>query len=359
MWRSRFFLCCLLAASCRSSVETYYPQTGPVSESVYASGTVKSQDQYQVFAPVNGLIRQVFVKEGDWVKKGQVLFAIDNRTQELNRQNAQLAADFASLDANQGKLNNAQSQIDLAKLKVKNDSVLWQRQKALWQDGIGTKVELENRELAFQTAQANLRTALQQYRDLDRQLKFAAAQSKKALSLSAVQVGDFLVKSDIDGRVFQLNKEQGEITTSQNPLAVLGNGQVFVLTMQVDEYDIMQIKLGQKVLVTMDAYRGKVFTAKLSRILPIMNERSKSFTVEAVIDEGGPTLYPNISFEANIVLQEKPKALLIPRQYVLGENKVIKANGDTVVIKTGLKDYSMVEVLGGLSAQDGILKPGK
>ena len=95
------FICALVFLSCKSKQETIKPSISSISESIYASGLVKTNDQYQVFATVNGIIDQVYVQEGSVVKKGDPLFAISNETQQLNKENAQLAANFADLNANQ------------------------------------------------------------------------------------------------------------------------------------------------------------------------------------------------------------------------------------------------------------------
>ena len=70
-------------------------------------------------------------------------------------------------------------------------------------------------------------------------------------------------------------------------------------------------------------------------------------------------LYPNISFEANIVIQRKKNALLIPRTYLLNNSKVINGKGDTITVVTGLKDYQRVEVISGLSKDDELIKPAQ
>jgi multidrug efflux pump subunit AcrA (membrane-fusion protein) len=127
--------------------------------------------------------------------------------------------------------------------------------------------------------------------------------------------------------------------------------------MQVDEFDIFKLKLGQELLVTMDSYKGQVFNARLTKILPIMNEKSKTFTVEAEFVSIPFKLFPNISFEANIVINTKKNVILIPREYLIHDSIVVLSKGDSLVIKTGLKDYKKVEVLSGIDLNTEILKP--
>src|SRR3954453_10500334 len=107
----------LLLTSCKHKQEKTQPVVQDITESVYASGIVKSENQYQVFATVNGLIQQVLITEGDMVKKDQPIIRIVNEASELNRQNAQLAAEYADVNANRDKLNELQINIDLARTK--------------------------------------------------------------------------------------------------------------------------------------------------------------------------------------------------------------------------------------------------
>src|SRR6476661_852447 len=94
-----------LLFSCRQKIETTRPQVQNITESVYASGKVKSLNQYEVFATVGGIISTIRVKEGDNVKKGDVLFTLVNEAPQLNRENAAIAARFQSEPANTDKIN--------------------------------------------------------------------------------------------------------------------------------------------------------------------------------------------------------------------------------------------------------------
>ena len=110
-------------------------------------------------------------------------------------------------------------------------------------------------------------------------------------------------------------------------------------------------------MVTLDSYKGKTFEAVVSKIDPMMNERSKTFLVEATFTKQPPVLYPFITFEANIVLNKKDNVILIPRNYITNDSLVIKKNGDTVIVKTGSKDYQKIEILSGISADVELQKP--
>jgi len=111
------------------------------------------------------------------------------------------------------------------------------------------------------------------------------------------------------------------------------------------------------VLITLDSYKNEVFEAQINKISPIMNERSKTFLVEAKFIKSPAKLYPRMTFEANIILRTKEKGLLIPRNYLLADSIATLLNGDKKIVKTGLKDFQKIEILSGLSVKDEIIKP--
>ena len=169
----------VIMLSCNKKTERTQPVTENITESVYAAGIIKAKNQYQVFSTVNGLISQVLVTEGDVVKKGDALIKVLNETAQLNTENAKLAADYASVNANTDKLNELKINIDLAKNKLDNDALLLQRQRSLWAQDIGTKNELDQKELALKNSTTNYETAKLRYNELKRQLNFSAQQSQK------------------------------------------------------------------------------------------------------------------------------------------------------------------------------------
>jgi HlyD family secretion protein len=345
----------LLIVSCGSKVETIHPKTQNISSSVYASGTIKSKSQYQAVPLVSGIIQAILVDDGDLVKKGQLLFKIDNKTQLINEENAALSASYYDLSSNQDKLEDARNSIQLAREKLKTDSLLYVRQLNLFNQNVISKVELEQKELAYQSSQNALSNALIRYSDLKRQINFSAKQAKNNLALSSKSASDFEIRSDINGRVYSVLVEKGDLVGPQIPLAVLGSADSFILEMQVDEYDIAKVDLNMRVLVTMDSYKGQVFEAKVSKINPLMNERSKTFKVEAMFTKPPKRVFPNTSFEANIVLESKKKVLTIPRNYLLKGDSVVLANGKKVKVTVGLRDFEFVEILSGLKPEDEIM----
>ena len=90
-----------------------------------------------------------------------------------------------------------------------------------------------------------------------------------------------------------------------------------------------------------------------------MNEKSRTFLVEAIFTRKPPVLYPNLTAEANIIMSTKEQALTIPRTYLMQDSFVMLESKEKRKVKTGLKDYRKVEILSGLTATDVIIMPSK
>ncbi|MEY3241826.1 MAG: hypothetical protein RIR11_3265 [Bacteroidota bacterium] len=345
--------------ACKSKTENTRPTTEKITESVYASGIIKSKNQYQVFSTVSGIIQKIWVKEGDLVKKGDPLFTIENEISKLQSDNAKLAADFAAFNTRGERLEELSNAVQTAKSKMHNDSLMLHRQRGLWAQQIGSKVELEQRELAYIGSSSNYEATMLRYDDLKKQLNFTAAQSRKQLTISQKNAQDFTIRSKIDGRVYSITKEVGEVVNPQTYVAVVGAADDFWVELQIDENDIVRIKNGLRALLTFDSYKKQVFEAAVSKIDPIMNERSRTFTVEAAFTKKPPVLYPNLTTEANILIFEKESALTIPRAYLLADSFVMLESKEKRRVEIGLMDYQKVEILHGLTASETIIKPTK
>lgn len=352
-----FLLLFLFIASCKSKQEKVKPKSEKITESVYASGIIKSINQYKVFSIVNGIIEALIVKEGDLVKKGDAIIKLVNTNVQLNTQNAELSANYSAINTNEEKLNELQIATKLAKAKMAEDGLLQQRQQNLWNQNIGTKNELEQRLLAYKTSATAYQAAKLKYTQLQKQISFQAKQSQNNLKIASAIKNDYTIKTHVDGRVYDIILKQGEMVNTLIPVALIGDANNFMIELQVDEFDINRIKIGQKIILSMDSYKGQVFKASVTKINPIMNDKSKSFTVEAVFIKQPATLYPNLTCEANIIIQQKEKAITIPRNYLLAGDSVWIENDKKRKVIVGLKDYQKVEIIDGISINDFIYKP--
>ncbi|MEN9382756.1 MAG: hypothetical protein RI940_1639 [Bacteroidota bacterium] len=351
-----FILGILILCACGKKQETIHPSVETITSSVYASGTVKSIGQYEVYSKVNGIVEKLFVSEGADVKKGQAIISLSNKAQALNFENAKLLANFSSVESNHEKLSQAQNELEVAKLKMENDASLFERQKKLWDNQIGTKNDLDQRELAYKNSTTQYNGSKLKLNDLKKQIDFQSKQTNKTAAISSSTLNDFIISSEINGKVFSINKEIGEMVTSQMPVAIIGDAKTFYVELQVDEYDIAKLKKGQKAMISMDSYKGKSFEAFIDKIYPIMNAKSKSFKVDAILTTQPESLFPNLSAQANIIIEIKEKAITIPRAYLIDNEYVYLANKEKRKVKVGLMDYEKVEILSGINNSDELVK---
>lgn len=355
----RYILLCSmgLLISCGLQQEKIQPTIENITESVYAAGVVKSKNQYEVYSTVSGVIKEIYVTEGQEIKKNTPLLKLDNQTSKLNLRNAELAAEYASLPSNREKIEEAKLAIQLTKSKMTTDSLLCARQQNLWKQQIGSKVELEQRQLAYENAVHNYRSAVIRHNDLYRQLELNASQSENTLAINSEIADEYTVKSEVDGKVYNILKEPGEMVTNLTPVALVGDSESFVLELQVDEDDIVRIAEKQEVIISMPSYNNQVFKGTINKIYPSMNERSQSFTVEATFEDPPQTLYPFLTAEANIIIDKKSDAITIPRSFLVDDEFVITEDKQRRKITTGLRDYEKIEVLSGLEPGEFILRP--
>jgi multidrug resistance efflux pump len=352
------FLVILTFLSCKEKVEKTKPFLTQLTESVYTSVTIQPDDLYSVYASVSGILDKQFIEEGDIVKKGEKLFQIINDAPEINSENAKLALELAK-ENYKGRadiLRSIEDEIRAAKLKLSNDSINYFRQKNLWEKKVGSRVELDTRKLNYDVSKNNLEALQNKLARTEVELKNQIKRAENNYRATLVNTKDFSVKSKINGKVYALFQEPGELVSPQQPLASIGSATDFIIELLIDEVDIARVKLGQKVLVNLDAYGKEIFEAKVTKIYPRKEQRTQTFKVEALFEKAPETLYPGLSGEGNIVISKRDNALIIPYEYLLEGEKVLTENGEKEV-KTGLKTLENVEIISGIDTSTVILKP--
>ena len=353
------FISLPLLISCTQEREAITPERGPIVSAVYASGVVKAQQQYAASAVVNGVLAAVYVQAGDHVKLGDPLFRIDDRTAKVGVQAAESQYELARRNASQNSplLSERRAAVALARDRMRQDSSLYARQKALWDQNIGSRLEMEQRELAFATSRTAFENAKASLRNTESELQNALVTARSNFENQVAMRDDRLIRSEVDGIVYAVNIESGELVTPQQKLAIIGRADAFEMELEVDEMDIASVRAGQEVAVTLDSYPDEVFTGEIARVDPLMDQRSRTFTVLANFTKAPPTLYPNLTVEANIVIEKKDSALTIPAAYLVEGDQVMVGEDELRPVKIGLRDLQKVEVLEGIDEGTEILRP--
>ncbi|WP_149277016.1 efflux RND transporter periplasmic adaptor subunit [Pareuzebyella sediminis] len=355
-----FFGSAFIFSGCGTNRERVFPEKTSLTESVYSSVTVQPDSMYQAYATVAGIIDKNLVVEGDTVSRGAPLVQLVNTTPKLDTQNAGLALQLAQekYDGTSAILKGIKDEIAAAELKFQNDSISYFRQQRLWSQGIGSKAEYDNLKLAYELSSNDLSLLEQRYESTKNELESYVKQARNKYKAAQVTTGDFTVTSKIRGKVYAVLKNQGEIVTTMEPLAIIGSSNDFVIEMLVDEVDIVKIAIGQKTLITLDAYKNEVFNAKVSKIYPRKDERLQTFKVEALFDNPPNTLYPGLAGEGNIIIDMREDVLTIPKAFLVNGNEVETAQG-RIQLQLGLENLERVEVIDGIDSNTEILMPEK
>lgn len=352
MYKYLIVIISVVVVSCNSkkAVEVH-PQKGNVLQAVYSSATIKPYEYYTVYSTVSGLIQKKFVSEGDTVSQGQLLFSVESKATNLNVENSKLAYQLATdrFRGSNAVLKELEGEMNTSKLKYANDSLNYFRQKNLFEKGVGTKNELELKKLQYTTALNTLEILQNKYNRTIEELKNDAQSKQNLLKTNKSLNSDLLMTSIIDGKVYDVLKEEGEFISMQEPFAIIGSANLFKVELLVDEVDVANISLGQKVIVSLNAYPKAVFEAKVMKIYPMMDARTQSFKVDCDFIEIPSKLYMGLSGEANVIVQEKKDVLLVPKEYIVNDTLISTSTGN-VPFQRGIDGFSNVEVLSGVDA---------
>tara|TARA_R110001606_G_scaffold398846_1_gene579222 strand:+ start:3478 stop:4560 length:1083 start_codon:yes stop_codon:yes gene_type:complete len=346
----QFIIIVFTLSSCSKQEDKILPLERDLVESVYSSVTIQPDSLYQVYAIVSGILDKNLVNEGDVVLREQALIQISNSTPKLNTANTKLALKLAkeNYQGNATILESIKDEIISATLSFKNDSINFSRQKNLWNQKIGSKVDFDTKQLKYQLSENNLLLLKNKFHQTKNQLITTLQQAENNYKASIINTKDFRVKSKMNGKVYELKKEPGELVNFQESIALIGSETNFIIEMLVDEVDIVNIKIKMDVVLNLDAYKGESFTGNVSKIYPKKDERNQTFKVEAIFNDAPKVLYPGLSGEANIIISEKKNVLTIPKEY-LWQNNQVKTDSGLITVKLGLQNLEFVEILSGIT----------
>lgn len=344
--------------SCSEDRESVTVELKDIVESVYTSVTLEPAIVYKVNSTVSGYISAINFQEGDQVQAGDIIFQIRDVQGENSTSNAAIAYQLAqkNYSGDQSMLDDLKLEIENTKLKRKNDSINYQRNLTLYKKALLTKLEMEQSELLFTSSQ-NAHIALtNKLKRLDRELKSSLEQAKNNYEATLSRSKDARISSKIDGKIYAITKEPEELVLTQETIAIIGSDDSFVLKMLIDEVDISKVKLGQKIIIALEAYKQEVFEAVVKRISPKMDARTQTFEIEGEFTKPPKSLYMGLTGEGNIIIKKRSKVMVIPLEYLMEGNLVETDNGPTEVT-VGTRSLSHVEIVSGLKKGTVIYKP--
>ncbi|MCW3124096.1 MAG: hypothetical protein JWQ38_3588 [Flavipsychrobacter sp.] len=351
----------LSATACKPKFDETSPKNGPVTEAVFASGSIEPKDAYTLTSLSDGFIVKSYVTENDLVKDGQLLFQLDNRQQNTQVKIAETNVQYAQISAagNSPALLQIKAQIDAARIKLQTDSATQQRYEKLYTTNSVSKQDLDNARLNYQSSLSAYQSAQENYRATANKVKQDLTNTQAQLQNAVAGNQYYNLQAIGNSKVYQIYKKQGDLVRRGEQVAQLGNPDSIVINLDVEEGSISKIHAGQQVLVELNTEKNKTYEARISKIYPHFNEKSQSYKVEARFVQEIQGLISGTQLQANIVTNKKENVLLIPHVYVMNGNKVLVKKDkkiDTVAITTGIVSDQWIEVLSGITVNDKIAK---
>src|SRR6266852_899900 len=323
-----------------STVQTGKTQRQDLSSVVSASGEIRPKTYVNIGANAFGKITHLLVKEGDHVRKGQLLAQLENvqSSADVNANQASLQAAETDALAADAALRTSDADLRRAQADYDRNKLDWERAESLFKDGLISKSDFDSRRNAWATADAGLVQAQARVAQARAQKDSAdkhISQNRATLTRYADVLQKATYTAPYDGVITNLPVREGETVVMgiQNApgstLMTLADMSVITAEVKVDETDIVNVHLGQPADVTIDAIPHKVFHGVVSEIgdnaivrstgvatsqATSTSEEAKDFKVVVTLTDPPAGLRPGLSSTAKITTATRSSVLSIPIQ---------------------------------------------
>jgi len=349
-------------------VRTTTVERGPIRSLISTNGKVEPIRNFEAHAPGATTVKRLFVKEGDHVRRGQLLLQLDDA--DLRSQAARAQAQIKAAQADQSDLSTGGTQEELLTLdsqlvKARNARDASQRNvdsyHRLQQQGAASSGEVKQAEDALQRAQADLTLLEQKKKDRYSQPEVAKVQAQGAEAQAAYQAAeDALAKSSVrapfDGIVYSLPIKQGAYVQTGDLLLQEGDLSQMLVRTFVDEPDIGRLATGQKIEVTWDAVPGRIWKGAVSTVPSTVKLRVTRSVgeVTCTLDNHDLRLLPNVNVSVTIITAEHTGVLTLQREAIRIDDtkpyvyEVVDDKLQRRGVEVSLQNLTQVEITGGL-----------
>ncbi len=300
-----------------------------ITELVSANGKIQPEVEVKISSDVSGEIVELYVKEGDQVKKGDLLCKINPLIYESNSSRM-----VATLNGAKANLANSKARLEQIKSSFTNTEITYNRNKKLFDQGAISQADFDASKAAYEGAKADVKAAEESVNASEYNVKSTEASLKEA--------NDNLAKTNIyspvNGTVSKLNKEKGErvVGTAQmegTEIMRLANLNEMEVSVDVNENDIVRVHYNDTSLIEVDAYLGRKFKGIVTEIANSANttgvtaEQVTNFTVKIRIlqesyqdlmveNNNRPPFRPGMSATVDIQTKQAKNVVTVPIQAV-------------------------------------------
>lgn len=370
------FACCVFNAACsrgnaspstapavakaKLKVQIAEVEQQPRQRMVEAVGSLFAHDEVTVSSEAEGRVEEVFFDVGDRVSKGQVLARISPVEMQLTveQQKAALAQARARLglrgeEAELKDVNQA-AEVKKAAADLSDAEQRYRRAASLLETGVIPRQQYDEAEARFQAAKATHSLAVQQVENL----RAAMQQNQASLNLACKRLRDAQIRAPFSGHIKNRLVTVGQYLKVQTPVMELVNVDSLRVRLNVPEKMTPWVKVGRTVTLTLEAFPGREFSARVTRINPTVDEKTRTFEIEGAVANPRNGLKPGSFVKAVIPSDKTDSVLIIPEKaavYLFGAYKVfVVENGKLKEreIRPGDRFGDRLEIIEGL-------KPGE
>ncbi|KPG01230.1 permease [Rhodopseudomonas sp. AAP120] len=345
-------------------------QRGDLVQSVVASGHIETPYRVEIGSQITGTVKDVLVVEGQQVRQGQELIAIEDS--ELRAALVQSEGAVAQAEARMRQLKEltgpaADQSLKQAQANLLNAEAAYERASKLADKGFGTRATLDEATKNLDVARTQVRTAeLQLYTSSPGGSDYVMAetqlsQARANLGTAKARLGYALITAPRDGVLITRAVERGSVVQPGKALLVLAPTGETQIVVQIDEKNLGQLALGQHAVASADAYPDQRFKATLSYINPSVDINRASVEVKLKVDPAPDYLRQDMTVSVDIATARRDDVVIVPARAVhdvaTAPYVLVAASGRAVVrkIRLGLRGVGFYEVLDGLAPGDRVV----
>ena len=341
-----------------------------LARSVVATGKIQPTTQVEIKSKASGIILKLPVNVGDAVHQGQTICELDQNDLLPKLRQAQAAVGMAEAALKSAEADYERDKVDALGPDVPFLKRDMERSRQLFQEMLVPQTARDDAEKNYQLAvnrqqqaQVNLGVAQAAIAKAQAQVE----QSRAALNQSEEDLRNATIISPIDGVVLSRDREVGDAVSS---ILVMGSGATLIMTVgdlrevyvkgKVDESDIGKVYLGQPARITVESYKDRTFTGKVTKISPMGVEKDNvtTFEVRVSISNESGKLMATMTANAEIMLDEHKGVLAIPEGAIIYKkdrttevevaDPTVESGRRRVAVTTGISNGSKTEIVKGL-----------
>ena len=332
------------------SVGTIMPVRKDLDVRLTYTADIQPYQQVNIFSRVDGYISKIYVDKGDYVKADQLLVEVDHTdyVHAVNRAKANLEAARANVVSQEATIRNAKLNLDRMRTLITNQYVSQQ--------------DLDNAQAAYDVAVAQIESLRAQVH----QMEVALQQAETNLTYSYIRApfaGSISIRN-LDGGAF-VSGSTGSTSTLSRGILVMQDITTVRVLVDVVEKDVSLVKIGQPAELRADAYPGRVFTGKVTRVVQALNPSTRTMTVEVDIPNQDRALKGGMFARVELLVGVHANALQIPIDAVtrLEDDQYVYTVEDGKARKApvglGIQNNGMIEIVKGLTGTDPVIVSGK